>query len=87
MVGGSAEVAQPAGSQVDDGQANRLAGVEFLRVGSEFECSAFDHADAQAGVEKFARQRDARGAGADNAEIALDNGSGGYGAGVNKHAA
>src|SRR5581483_2898718 len=71
MVRGTAEIAQPIDRQRGKRHANDIAVVELLGFLAELEAAAFGHGDAPRAIGKVQRQRDSRGAGANDENVSL----------------
>jgi hypothetical protein len=75
MVGGAAEKAQPAGVKIEVAPAGVLALEQVLDRLLELESAALQKTDADPRAGKRARDADAGGARADDAEVAFDRGA------------
>ena len=71
-VRGAAEEAPPRGLELGVRVAHDLAPVEVLGGVLQLETARFDHADVDRCVAQRSRERDARGAGSDDAEVCSD---------------
>ncbi len=74
VIGGAAKVAQTGDVEIGVGVADDMPLVELLDIGLEFETAAFEQCRVHARASELARDRDAGGASADNAQIGVDLG-------------
>ena len=72
VIRGSAEIAEPAGSQIEEGPSNIVASVEFLCSAIKLRPAAFQQNTGQPGPLEFTSKRDTSGSCTDDANLGGD---------------